>query len=221
MLAKLVIFGLASSAIITLIAAGPDAPPSPKESQNTVGAQSSPKSAAVQRIEQLSTDPDTPATNEYRSLMPADEQSFISVVETARENYRNATNEMQKGAMRPARARSICATIRSRAASRWIGQVAALDSSSDGKGVIKIKIAPDLFLETMNNSFSDSAFGTLIDPASPLFAKVSVMKIGQWVAFSGKFFPSEIDCVHEVSFTLNGSITSPDFIMRFVDAVTL
>src|SRR4051812_28897335 len=62
---------------------------------------------------------------------------------------------------------------------------------------------------------SDISDQTLIDPGSALFAKISTLKVGQKVVFSGTFTRSETDCIKETSLTLSGSINKPEFILRF------
>src|SRR3954447_3015699 len=50
---------------------------------------------------------------------------------------------------------------------------------------------------------SDISDQTLIDPGSALFAKISTLKVGQKVVFSGTFTRSETDCIKETSLTLS------------------
>ena len=92
-----------------------------------------------------------------------------------------------------------------------------LSSNSEGKGVLYIKLAENVHVETTNNSLSEALSGnsTLIEPGSALFEKLSRMKVGDEVRFSGQFFPSKLDCVEETSLTLSGSMTDPEFLMRF------
>lgn len=122
---------------------------------------------------------------------------------------------MQKGAARPRRAKDICESLKSLAIKDWIGHIEKLSTNADGKGVLTIKIADNVYVQTWNNAISDIDGETLIDPDSPLYQKVSSLKTGQLVSFSGSFIRNKVDCVRESSLTLQGSIESPEFIMRF------
>ncbi len=159
--------------------------------------------------------PDPPARPAPQ--MPAAEKAFIQAVERARSRYASGANEMQKGAARPRRAKEICEALKSAAVKNWIGHVEQLSTNGDGKGVLKIRIADNLFLMTSNNALSDLAWDTLIDPDSTLFHNASALSDGQLVSFSGSFIRSKEDCVQEVSLTLHGSIQEPAFIIRFSD----
>ena len=118
------------------------------------------------------------------------------------------------------RTRAICQNLRQISVSDWVGQIDALSSNSDGKGVLEISLAPDIQVKTWNNDFSDTASHTLIDPSSSLFGTVSQMRKGDQVVFSGAFFPSDVDCVKETSVSLAGSMTDPEFLFRFLSVNT-
>ena len=99
--------------------------------------------------------------------------------------------------------------------------MSTLSSNSDGKGVLSIAIAPGVRVKTYNNSFSDIGADTLLKPASSLFQRASSLSVGQKVQFSGRFIGSVEDCIREVSLTLDGSITEPEFIIKFSDVSPL
>lgn len=154
--------------------------------------------------------------------VPSSQREFITVVEAGRSAYRAGANDMQKGASRPARAKAICSALgSSRVVSDWVGQVYKLSSNGDGKGVLSIKIAPEVTVATWNNSMSDIGHQTLIESDSVLFRTASALSQGQWVKFSGTFRPSSVDCILESSITLAGSLTEPDFVFRFSDVTPL
>jgi hypothetical protein len=72
-------------------------------------------------------------------------------------------------------------------------------------------------VKTWNNSLSDIADRTLIEPNSPVFNAMGVLRNGDWVRFSGRLIPDSTDCVREPSLTIRGTMTSPEFIFRFDD----
>lgn len=148
--------------------------------------------------------------------LPASERNFIGIVSKAQSDSRHAENDMQKGGVKAQRDRSACSAIGYAQAQDWIGTVKTIDSNSDGKGVLAIEIAPDVLIETWNNSLSDIGSNTLIEPGSPVFVAASAMKTGQLVDFSGVFVPSsEGSCLWDADLTLDSKLQSPDFIFRF------
>jgi hypothetical protein len=151
--------------------------------------------------------------------MPKDEQMLVYIVSAARIVYAEGINDMQKGVTRPKRAAAICKLLPHGPVSGWTGKISTLSTNGDGKGVVAIEIAPDVHVMTYNNSFSDDVGGweTLIAPSSPVYRKALSLSVGQSVKFSGLLFGSDVDCLKELSMTLEGSIKQPDFLMRFSD----
>jgi hypothetical protein len=163
-----------------------------------------------------SSAPRPPSVQErIRAMMPGDQASLIAAVETARQQYASGANEMAQGAARPARAQAICKALHSRSVDGWIGRVTELSTNGEGKGVLSIKIGPDVSVKTWNNSLSDIGDNTLIEPSSPLFSAATQLRVGQLVTFGGTLFENKMDCVRESSLTLAGSIREPEFIFRF------
>ena len=89
--------------------------------------------------------------------MPPPEKAVIDAVEQARRDYASASNEMQEGAARPTRAKSICAALPDRRAAQWVGNVSEVSSNSEGRGVLNIEISPGVQVKTWNNALSDRA----------------------------------------------------------------
>jgi len=151
------------------------------------------------------------------TYIPQDERAFIAAIEKARADYKAAANEMAAGGFRVTRGRAICAALPAdrMAASNWIGKVKTLTSNRDGNGVIEIALADGITVGTYNNSLSDFATHTLIRTTSPLFAAASSRSVGEVVTFSADLFPDDTDCVKEMSLTLHGSMTAPEFLGLF------
>ncbi len=156
--------------------------------------------------------------------IPASEQSFISIVSAAQSQSRNVDNDMQRGGVKAARDHSLCTqmgSLESLQVTDWVGTVDTVDSNSDGKGVLAVRVAPDITVETWNNDLSDIGSDTLIEPGSSVFQAASAMKQGDLVRFSGSFLPGTMffggggDCLKESSLTLKGKVESPNFIFRF------
>jgi hypothetical protein len=146
---------------------------------------------------------------------PAEQIRFVQAIDKGRSTYKAGQNDLQRGAARPVRAREICAAVQSSGLKQWIGKISRLSTSSDGDGVLAVRIADDLTLTTMNNSLGDYSYGSLIKPSSPLYQKLLGMKIGETVRFDGQLYSSDTDCYRELSLTLGGSLEQPDFIVNF------
>jgi hypothetical protein len=150
-------------------------------------------------------------------MPPSGQLGLLAAVEAAQQQYREAPNDMAKGAARPVRARALCRAVASPHIEGWLGKISKLSTNGEGKGVISIQIGPDTYVRTWNNAFSDIADNTLIDPSTPLFRVASSLKEGQKVRFSAILFPNATDCYKEGSMTMDGSITAPEFIMRLTN----
>jgi hypothetical protein len=123
---------------------------------------------------------------------------------------------MAQGALRPERANALCALLPDRTVRDWAGTVETLSSTNDGRGVLVVRISPNITLGTTNNALSEdlSTEKTLIPIGSPLFAQVASMHTGQRVVFSGRLSRGE-DCFRETSLTVTGDMTAPEFEMQF------
>jgi len=111
----------------------------------------------------------------------------------------------------------VCRLLGRRRAEDWVGRITNLTTNTDGFGVVEVAIGTDIRVKTWNNNFSDNFHRTLLKPGSAVFKKLAALKEGNRIKFSGRFFPSDIDCIHEASLTLHGSMRDPEFIMRFAE----
>jgi hypothetical protein len=147
--------------------------------------------------------------------IPSDQARFERAVLSARTSYNSAANELAAGGIRSSRQQAICNAVINQQASNWVGRIETLTSNGDGKGVVSLSMTQYIHVATWNNSLSDIRDNTLIDPTSSMFKQLAALKVGDLVMFSGHFSSSNTDCVGEKSLTLQGSMTSPEFTMRF------
>ena len=161
----------------------------------------------------LKTDKPVPA-------MPAIETKFIEIISTAQNASTAANNDMQRGGIKAKRDHNICELLQSLSVANWVGQAATIDSNSDGKGVLEIKIAENISVETWNNSLSDFEDHTLLEPESKIFKMASAMTVGQDVIFSGSFLRDDENCIKEQSLTLHGKVEKPEFVFRFASVTS-
>jgi hypothetical protein len=168
--------------------------------------------------------PDAPAAAQTTASASTQslEDQFIGIVQAAMASYKSASNDMASGGVRAARASSLCGLFAAnKEADGWTGTITTLSSSNQGWGVLAVKLTGGITVETMNNGLSDAGDQSMIDPSSDLFKTVSQMHEGEPIKFSGTFFDSQADCVQEISLTQDGSMTSPDFVMKFTSIEAL
>ncbi len=173
------------------------------------------KPAAAQPVSQISTQAPAPAPAPPIIPLPAIETQFIQIVSTAQQGIIGADNNMKKGGIKSVRDKSICKLLTHLNLKDWVGTVEEIDSNSDGKGVLSVSIAQDITIKTWNNDISDFEHHTLINPESALFKSASNLKVGQRVKFSGQVFRDSENCISEGSISLDGKISSPEYIMKF------
>ncbi|MFN8972106.1 MAG: hypothetical protein ACK5VZ_03400 [Alphaproteobacteria bacterium] len=187
--------------------------------------------AAEQRKENLAQEAEV-AAGDHKAIgisesaktptLPTQQQEFMRIINEARAAYSSAPNEMLKGKVRVDRKQKLCKLLTRGRVDNWIGTIAELESSSEGKGVLAVEIeGEDILIKTWNNDFSDIGDRSMINPNSPLFASVSAMSEGDRIIFSVVFYQSREDCLNEGSLTQQGSVLEPEFIFKFSDVKPL
>ena len=155
------------------------------------------------------------------SNRPAQQADFIKIVQEGQTAAKGAENDMQRGGHLATRGKALCSLLQSKKVANWTGWVDTVDSNSDGKGVLAIKVAKDIHLETWNNALSDITDETLLEPGSQIFNAASALKKRQEVKFSGEFITDETHCLGEQSLSLDGKISDPEFTFRFSEVSPL
>lgn len=175
--------------------------------------------APDQKAQSASSEPEAEVFGKPRLakkvVMPADQDYFILTVEKYVAGFRQAKNELQQSALRDQRKNEISKIISERAVSSWVGRINKLETNTEGKAILSIRISPDIEVKTWNNAFSDINASTLISKDSSLYNNLFELSRGQRVEFSGSFFSSQADYVEETSMTIQGSMTNPEFLFKF------
>lgn len=176
-----------------------NAPDQPKEASSSSNAAKT--SAEVQK--------------EAKIAIPRDQEQFINTVEKYVNGFREAKNELQQSALRDQRKNELAKLIRDRSASSWVGTISQLETNTEGKAILSIRVSPDIEIKTWNNALSDINSNTLIDKGSHLYNSLFDLSRGQQVEFSGSFFSSVTDHIEETSITIQGSMRNPEFLFKF------
>ncbi|WP_454702045.1 hypothetical protein [Agrobacterium burrii] len=158
------------------------------------------------------------AVKSAASPLPEQQASFIAAISDYKKRFDSAGNELQQSALRDQRRAAILTSLGSQLrVNEWSGTLRKLETNGDGKGVITVRIAPDLDLLTWNNSLSDSLHGTLIDKGTELYNVLMNMAVGDKVKISGNFIRADADGLFEQSITIRGAMTAPEFLFKFTD----
>ena len=148
---------------------------------------------------------------------PASQKSFIGDVLAARSGYKAGQNEVVQGAERVHRKHNL-GVYKDKKAENWIGTVYQMDTISDGsKAWLRVQIENHIMLTTLKSEWTDTGINSLIPWRTDLHRELLSLKTGDWVIFSGKFFPSKEDGIMEISLTMHGSMTDPEFLFKFSD----
>lgn len=148
--------------------------------------------------------------------LPVIEKKFIFTIESYYDAYENAANELKKSSLRNNRKNMLSNLIENNPKS-WIGKIEDMGTTGQGNAYLSITLLhSNITFSTNNNEFSEALSShTLIPLSSSLFKKISDLKKGDIVEFSGTFFTSHQDYLKEQSITEDGSMTEPDFLFRF------
>ena len=150
--------------------------------------------------------------------IPPEQQSFVKLVESYYDSYKQAPNELKKSALRADRKTAIQGALGNVTVQDWVGTLRNMGTNSDGKASIIIQLAGSkIEVKTWNNAVSDIADKTLIETGSELYNTLSNLSKGSTVRFTGTFKLGENDYIREASLTESGSMTSPAFIMSFTN----
>jgi hypothetical protein len=150
------------------------------------------------------------------------QKQFAAIIAEYRDRH-NAADDLAKPAYRPQRANAICNLFNGNlSVADWHGDVKEFWHTSDGRAGLAVWLRQNRLYVTL---LSDEE--TLISPSDPLNKTILTLSrakdyrfdserpIGHPVLFSGQFMPSTKDCVREVSWTANGSMTEPQWSFKF------
>lgn len=149
-------------------------------------------------------------------VMPAEEKAFTEAVSSFIAPYQGAENELKKSAVRARRKQNLSELVPTLEFKSWVGRLETMSTTSQGNAHLAVAIGSGpIQLKTYNNELSDTGDNTLIPINSDLFNTVADLKAGMMVMVSGTFLADEQDFIKENSLTEAGSLTAPEFIVKF------
>jgi hypothetical protein len=154
-------------------------------------------------------------------ILPPLQTTFTSVVQSFIPAYNAADTEIRKTNIRFERKDAIARYFSASGNLQfqyWVGQVEGLRTESDGEAAISVKLrGAEILIKTWSNSFSDHSSHTMISRNDSLYPSLMAIKEGTPVTVSGTFVRDDggQDYVSESSVTEAGSMTNPEFIVRF------
>jgi hypothetical protein len=156
------------------------------------------------------------------ALMHDGQRSFCTILERFHDRFSaakaEAANELLLAKIRRERGdltRQTNAT--SGRMSNWIGTVSHISTAADAFASVSIDLPCKIpaTVRTAAAVLSDREPGTLIHESSRVYQQLVHLKQGQLVRFSGRFLADPIDGYQEGSITELGSMTRPEYLMRF------
>jgi hypothetical protein len=151
-------------------------------------------------------------------VIPPSEKAFISTITSFISLYNGADTEVRKTDVRFQRRQAIasCFSGLGLEFDGWVGQVKDLRTESDGEAYVSIRLrGTDVEIKTWNNSLSDTGDHTMIRRSDALYTSLRDIKEGDEVTVAGSFIEADKDYIKEASLTEEGSMTDPEFIVRF------
>lgn len=145
---------------------------------------------------------------------PSDETSFIQTVEETVKSLKGKT-DLQQSQLIKERDIKLCAFTSQGQVDNWVGKLAEVGATDDGKAYISIEISSSIVVQTWNNGLSDIFDKTLILPDSAVYAAALKMKKGDKVTFSGNFQTSQQSCFTKENLTEAFYGVDPNFIFHF------
>jgi hypothetical protein len=162
----------------------------------------------------------TPAAT-ISSSIPADQKAFCEAVSGFVSQYQSAPNKLKKSAVRASRKQKLQELLPSMEFNGWVGRIEKMATTSKGNAYLKISLeGRPIEIETYNNELPDIADNILTPINSDLFNKVANSITGMMVKVSGHFLADKQDFIQEdfikeISLTEEGSMTEPEFIVKF------
>ena len=148
-------------------------------------------------------------------------EKFRSIIDSARNEYLTARNNIIKTEARQNRRRQLASAFENVVVTDWIGFVVQLDTTSDGMVIFGVVLdQSDIELSTWNNALSDIFDNSLIKSDSAIYRQLRSLGEGDKIKFSGSFFSDESDFFTEKSLTEEVSMMDPEFLFKF-HSVTL
>ncbi|MCV9960285.1 zinc ribbon domain-containing protein [Pararhizobium sp. BT-229] len=170
---------------------------------------------------QLKTEQTSSATLTQQSetaALPEKQRAFLAVIEDYKTRFGAAANELQESALEDERVTSIAKLLGSGLpAENWIGEITSLETNTQGKAAITIRLSPEVSLLTWNNMLGDMAYPTMINVGTPVYKSLINMAVGDKVTVSGSFVVTNERKILEGSMTIAGAMKSPEFLFRFTD----
>ena len=97
----------------------------------------------------------------------------------------------------------------------WAGKIEEIDSVGDEYAYVSISVCKNVTIKTWNNEFSDMMDKSLIHIDTELYEILLDLEKGNSVITSGSFTESDSDYFQETSITNKGSLSEPEYLVKF------
>jgi hypothetical protein len=135
---------------------------------------------------------------------------FVKQVEAFVSRYEGfADNQLKKSALRDERKAAIKAALPSLKVRDWAGEIRSMQTDSQGDAYLGIRLegSNSIVLKVQR-----------VKKGTEVYKKLSELKNGDKILFSGTFLRGDLDYLKETSWTERGAMTQPDFTFELEDA---
>jgi hypothetical protein len=148
--------------------------------------------------------------------LPEQQGRLLAVTADYSDRFASASNELQQSLLRDERRTALVNALGSKlSVAGWRGKITRLETNTEGKAIVSVRLSPNTDIGTWNNALSDIMDGTLIEKGTPVYKALLTMAVGDPVTVSGNFLPSDEDGVKETSLTIRGAMSNPEFLFNF------
>jgi hypothetical protein len=178
------------------------------------------KKSAVSSSSSVQADkPEEKAVEQTQVIGTPDQVAFHKNLTDFASKYIDADNEMKKSKVYREMGSFMKGYLSGRTFSNWEGKLTKIGTTEGGKkAYITIESNfsdKEIAYKTWNNELSDLGTNSMLNLSSAVYKQVENLSEGDIVVFSGSFIYDDKKTFAESSLTEIGTVTDPEFIIKF------
>tara|TARA_B100000686_G_C16608125_1_gene872332 strand:- start:391 stop:987 length:597 start_codon:yes stop_codon:yes gene_type:complete len=154
-----------------------------------------------------------------KTVIPISDQQkkFIEIINNFKSDYGNAKNELKKSALRTKRKKALAELFGNDLSVQFVGKINRLSTTREQNAHLSISLLGTNYItiSNWNNEMSDIGTESLIKSGSSLYDTVADLGEDITVKFTGSLFSDSDDHIEEKSISESGSMTDPEFLIKF------
>jgi len=155
--------------------------------------------------------------NKIAPFAPWQQRELASLIEKAKKEYLKAYRAEDASAARAARDKAIKAWLAQvPKVQGWLGRIHGVETTMEGNLIVTIDCG-DFAIRNVADGIDESSprTNTVINMESALANQILELLEGEFVLFDGIFICDGNGCIKELSLTEDGTMITPEFLMRF------